>query len=60
MTNGKPGHPLALLNYYFRSKEKLFEIIMIPKDFERGLVTASKSNLFLAVNAINGTKASVG
>src|SRR6478736_7837537 len=35
-------------------------ILEIPKNFERDLVRESQSNLLLAVNAINGTKASVG
>lgn len=35
-------------------------IIEIPKNFEKDLVAENKANLFLAVNAINGTKASVG
>jgi ABC-2 type transport system permease protein len=35
-------------------------ILEIPKDFEKGLVRENANTLFLAVNAINGTKASVG
>ena len=35
-------------------------ILEIPKDFEKGLVRENVNTLFLAVNAINGTKASVG
>ncbi|MDN3670454.1 helix-turn-helix domain-containing protein [Echinicola jeungdonensis] len=67
----EPGINLALLNYYFRSKGKLFDLIMmeenkadlileIPSNFERDLVREKKEDLFLAINAINGTKASVG
>lgn len=35
-------------------------ILEIPEDFEKGLVRENANTLFLAVNAINGTKASVG
>ena len=35
-------------------------ILEIPGHFERDLVKDQKGNLFIAVNAINGTKASVG
>lgn len=35
-------------------------ILEIPRNFEKELVRESESNLFIAVNAINGTKASVG
>jgi ABC-2 type transport system permease protein len=35
-------------------------LLEIPKNFEKGLVRENAGNLFLAVNAINGTKASVG
>jgi ABC-2 type transport system permease protein len=35
-------------------------ILEIPTNFEKELVRENKSNLFLAVNAINGTKAAVG
>ncbi|MEI6020087.1 MAG: ABC transporter permease [Bacteroidota bacterium] len=35
-------------------------ILEIPKNFEKDLVRENKNRLFLAVNAINGTKASVG
>lgn len=35
-------------------------LLEIPKNFEKGLVTENNGQLFLAVNAINGTKASVG
>ncbi len=35
-------------------------ILEIPANFEKNLVKEGKENLFLAVNAINGTKANVG
>lgn len=35
-------------------------VLEIPKNFEKALVTQNRGDLFLAVNAINGTKASVG
>ncbi|MCB0503316.1 MAG: ABC transporter permease [Bacteroidetes bacterium] len=35
-------------------------ILEIPIDFERNLIRESEHSLYLAVNAINGTKASVG
>ena len=35
-------------------------ILEIPNNFERNLIKEAHSGLFLAVNAINGTKASVG
>ncbi len=35
-------------------------LLEIPKNFEKGLVKENTNSLFLAVNAINGTKASVG
>lgn len=35
-------------------------VLEIPKSFEKDLVRENKGNLFIAVNAINGTKASVG
>jgi ABC-2 type transport system permease protein len=35
-------------------------ILEIPKNFEKELVRENESNLLIAVNAINGTKASVG
>jgi ABC-2 type transport system permease protein len=41
-------------------KDKSDLILEIPKNFERDLVRESQSNLFIAVNAINGTKASIG
>ena len=41
-------------------KDKSDLILEIPKNFEKELVRENQSNLFIAVNAINGTKASVG
>src|SRR4030095_2788024 len=35
-------------------------VLEIPKYFEKDLIRESHSSLFVAVNAINGTKASVG
>jgi ABC-2 type transport system permease protein len=35
-------------------------VLEIPKNFEKGLIRESSADLFIAVNAINGTKASVG
>jgi ABC-2 type transport system permease protein len=35
-------------------------ILQIPQDFEKNLVKENKEKLFIAVNAINGTKALVG
>lgn len=35
-------------------------ILEIPKNFEKELIRENNSNLFIAVNAINGIKASVG
>ena len=35
-------------------------IIEIPKDFEKDLVRENKGSMLLAVNAVNGTKASLG
>ena len=35
-------------------------VLEIPKNFERDLVRENSGNLFIAVNAINGTKALVG
>ena len=35
-------------------------VLEIPENFERKLVTENSQSIFLAVNAINGTKASVG
>ena len=34
--------------------------LVIPRDFEKNLVTEKKEKLFLAVNAINGVKAGLG
>ena len=41
-------------------KDKSDLILEIPKKFEKDLVSENQGNLFLAANAINGTKASVG
>lgn len=41
-------------------KDKSDLVLEIPKNFEKELVRENESNLFIAVNAINGTKASVG
>ena len=41
-------------------KDKSDLVLEIPKNFEKDLVTQNPANLFLAANAINGTKASVG
>lgn len=35
-------------------------VLEIPKNFEKDLIRESSGDLFIAVNAINGTKASVG
>lgn len=57
------------LNDYSNSYEASFQqfqtdcsdlILEIPKDFEKGLVRENANTLYLAVNAINGTKAAVG
>lgn len=57
------------LNDYSSSFNQSFEefqtdrsdlLLEIPKNFEKGLVRENANSLFLAVNAINGTKASVG
>lgn len=57
------------LNDYSTSFDKSLEefqmdhsdlILEIPQHFEQGLVKENADNLFLAVNAINGTKAAVG
>lgn len=57
------------INDYSNSFDQSFEefqkdrsdlILEIPKNFEKNLVTQNPGNLFLAANAINGTKASVG
>lgn len=42
------------------TKDKADLIIEIPQNFEDELVREQNSELFIAVNAINGTKASVG
>jgi ABC-2 type transport system permease protein len=58
-----------LLNDYSPSFEQSFQefeannadlVLEIPRHFERDLSAAQGSNLLLAVNAINGTNASVG
>ncbi len=41
-------------------KDKSDLILEIPKNFEKQLVRENESNLLMAVNAINGTKAAVG
>ncbi len=41
-------------------KDRTDLILEIPKHFEKDLLTRRKSDLFLAVNAINGTKANLG
>lgn len=41
-------------------KDRSDLILEIPKSFEKDLVSQNPGNLFLAANAINGTKASVG
>ena len=57
------------LNDYSDSFNQSFEefqtgnsdlVLEIPKNFEKDLVRENSSSLFIAVNAINGTKASVG
>lgn len=57
------------LNDYSNSFDQSFQefqtdhsdiILEIPKNFEKGLVRENTNNLFVAVNAINGTKAAVG
>ena len=35
-------------------------VLEIPSNFERNLIRENKEELFLAINAINGTKANVG
>lgn len=53
-------------NDSFKSADKLIEsdeadlILEIPTGFERNLVRENQEKLFVAVNAINGTKAGVG
>lgn len=41
-------------------KDKSDLILEIPKNFEKELIRENKSNLLIAVNAINGTKAALG
>ncbi len=41
-------------------KDKSDIILEIPKNFEKGLLKENETDLFIAINAINGTKASVG
>lgn len=41
-------------------KDKSDVVLEIPKNFEKNLFKENNGNLFIAVNAINGTKASVG
>jgi ABC-2 type transport system permease protein len=57
------------INDYSESFNESFEefqndksdvLLEIPKDFEKALLTENGANLLLAVNAINGTKATVG
>lgn len=46
---------------YQRFQENASDLILeIPKDFEKDLVNQQGGTLFIAVNAINGTKASIG
>lgn len=53
-------------NSSFKEAFKLIEsdkadlVLEIPHDFERNLIRESKEKLFIAVNAINGTKANLG
>lgn len=47
-------------SYQEFQKDKSDVILEIPQHFERDLIKENSSNLFLAVNAINGTKALVG
>jgi len=58
-----------ILNDYDNSYKKAFQqiedntsdlVLEIPKHFERQLVSEKKSQLSISINAINGTKASVG
>lgn len=57
---------LTGFNASFNDARKLIEsdkadlILEIPENFERNLVRENKQKLFIAVNAINGTKAGVG
>lgn len=53
-------------NFSYKEAMRLIEsdkadlILEIPHDFERNLVRENKQQLFVAVNAINGTKANLG
>ena len=53
-------------NFSFKEAFRLIEtddadlILEIPHDFERNLVRENEQKLFIAVNAINGTKANLG
>lgn len=53
-------------NFSFKDAYRLIEvdkadlILEIPHDFERNLVRENEQKLFIAVNAINGTKANLG
>jgi len=49
--------PQAYLGF---EKDKADLILEIPKDFEKDMTVAQEASLLLSVNAINGTKASVG
>jgi len=57
---------LAGYNHSFKQADELIEtdladlILEIPKGFERNLIRENTEKLFIAVNAINGTKAGVG
>jgi ABC-2 type transport system permease protein len=57
---------LTAYNYSFKSAFALIEadkadlILEIPRGFERDLIRENKQQLFIAVNAINGTKANLG
>src|SRR5215510_14154341 len=47
-------------SYEAFQKDKSDIILEIPEGFEKKMVRENKGNLFIAVNAINGTKAAVG
>lgn len=47
-------------SYQQFQKDKSDLILEIPVHFEKNLVSENQSSLFIAVNAINGTKATVG
>ena len=49
--------PQAYLGF---EKDKADLILEIPKDFEKDMTVIQEASLLLSVNAINGTKASVG